>query len=361
MNLSHRLVAVVLAAATITAAPALPVLAQVRPARPEMVLPQQSPFAVQNDLPIVTFTFEGGTLRAFVEAIKKQSPNVEINVGFRGEAERVQMPAITMKGVSIGTAMQSMNSLADPGSGRYVNVIPVLERNGAPLYTVELRSLSESRPQTFAEQVATKVFSLRDLIRASGSDQDGAKQTAELVLSVLEAAMEVESSESRNPPTLRFHKDSAMLIARGTSNQLQVIESVLGTMQRDAQNNSDYPSYNMIQALANAEAEVSLARATLEHKNQEVEAIKARLDKMSKLNEAGAVSDAERTAAREELLKTNYEFEKARIQLNLAEQMLDAMKKSGKPPAKQLPLNAKPDRVNQSQPGGKSAQPSPGK
>jgi len=171
--------------------------------------------------------------------------------------------------------------------------------------------------------------------------------------------MEIEASESRTPPTLRFHKDSAMLIARGTSNQLQVIESVLVTMQRDAQHNSDQPNYTMIQALANAEADVSLARATLEHKNQELEAIRARLDAMSKLQDAGAVSDAEKAAAREDLRKANYEFEKARIQLNLAEQILSTMKQTGKPLPKKP--NAPEGRGNPAPQPAKPAVPIPGK
>ncbi len=361
MNTPRPLSAVLLAAAAaFSSAPAVPALAQVRHVQPGMVAPAQSPFATQGDLPIVTFTFDGGTLRAFVDAIKQQCPTVDLNVGFRGDADRVQMPAITMKGVSVGTAMQAMNTLADAGPGRFVSVTPVQERNGAPLYSVETRNLSEITPSmTPRDQVSTKVFSLRELVRSSASDPSAPQQTAELVLSVLEAAMEVEASESRTPPTLRYHKDSAMLIARGTSNQLQVIESVLVTMQRDAHLNSDQPNYTMIQALANAEAEVSLARAALEHKNQELEAIRARLEKISKLQDAGAVSDAEKAAALEDLRKANYEFEKARIQLNLTEQILNTMKQTGKPLPKKP--NAPEGRGNPAPQPAKPAVPAPGK
>lgn len=362
MPTSRRIAAVLL----VSAFTALPVFAQGRGPTQQMPSPtpqpsQVSPFITQSDLPIVNFTFDGGTLRAFVDAIKKQCPAVEINVGFRGEAERVQMPAISMKGVSVGTAMQAMNTLADPGAGRYVSVLPVLERNGSPLYAIEIRNLADVRPQFTAEQVATKVFSLRDLIRASGSDQDAPQQTAELVLSVLEAAMEVEASESRTPPTLRFHKDSAMLIARGTSNQLQVIESVLGTLKRDAENNSDQPSYPMIQAFANAEAELSLARATLDHRRQEAASAKEQLDQAIKLHDSGAASAPEVGAAREAVLKSNYDVEKARIQLNLAEQILEAMKKTGKPPSKPPSVPSKGDRINSNPSTGKPPQPAPGK
>lgn len=359
MPTSRRIAAVLLASAFT----ALPVFAQGR--GPTQQMPTQvpqpsqvSPFIPQSDLPIVNFAFDGGTLRAFVDAIKKQCPSVEINVGFRGEAERVQMPAISMKGVSIGTAMQSMNTLADPGSGRYVNVLPLQERNGAPLYSVEIRNMTDYMGNTLGNATTTKVFSLRELVRASGSDQNSPQQTAELVLSVLEATMEVEASESRTPPTLRYHKDSGMLIARGTSNQLQVIESVLATMQRDAQNNPGYPGVSLLQEIAKAEAEVSLSRATLEHRRQESDAAKEQLERITKMRDSGAASDAELGAAREGVLKSNYDVEKAHIQLNLAEQMLDAIKKTGKPPVKQLPLNAKPDRAN---PSPQTPPPAPGK
>lgn len=366
MRTSRRIAAVLLASSLT----ALPAFAQGRgptPQTPSPFPPAGMPggttpaVPILSDLPIVSFKFDGGTLRQYVDSITKQSASADINVGFRGEVERVQMPAISMKGVSIGTALEAMKTLADPGSGRYVSVLPLQERNGAPLYSVEIRNMTDYMGNTLGTAMTTKVFSLRELIRVSGADQNAPQHTAELVLSVLEAAMEVEASESRTPPTLRFHKESAMLIARGTSNQLGVIESVLATMQRDAQSNSSIPSVTLIQETAKAEAEVSLARATYQQRTNEEEAAKDLLAKKQKLRDAGTASDSEWTNARDQLLKASFETERSRIQLQLAEQMLEAIKRTGQAPVRQLPLNAKPDRASSNPPTPQPTPPAPGK
>lgn len=289
------------------------------PLSPAGLTPSSPP---HTELPVISLRFEGGTLREFVDVLNAISGKDSINVGFRNHADQAIMPAIALKGVSVATAMQSMRELADPGPSQYVSVTQVIEGFGAPLYTIDVRNRAELQPQITSDILSTRVFSLKDVLRAQGTPD------ASLVLSVLEAALEVDSGPSTAPPTLRFHKESSILIVRGNVGQLQVVESVLATMRDDAKN-FNQPDLNAIQAIAKAEADVSLAKATCSQRQRELEALHNTYSKKEQLHDSGAASDSELANTRDQMIKASYEFERSQIQLQLAEQMLDAIKKLG--------------------------------
>jgi hypothetical protein len=102
---------------------------------------------------------------------------------------------------------------------------------GEPVYSI----VAYARPQQVVAGVAgpdpkaeqQSVFSLNELTGAQPFDVE--PFSVETILGALRLATEGE----QNPPRIRFHEDSGLLLVRGTQAQIGVVQLTLSTMRND--------------------------------------------------------------------------------------------------------------------------------
>jgi hypothetical protein len=215
--LRTSLLAVLAAPLSLSAVPTL--LAQDPGAKPE------TRQAAPEPEPTISIEFAGGSLRNFTDLVR-QTP-MHPNIVVSGQADAIQLPAISLQGASVEAALQSVGAIVpDPwdvgvramGHGeRRVFTVVAGERHHVPP-----PQASASRPQ------GVRVFSLTKLISPLPIDSQDhpVAQTPETILSATQVAMEL-SQETEEKPVLRFHPESGLLLVKGTSQQIDAVEQVL--------------------------------------------------------------------------------------------------------------------------------------
>lgn len=173
--------------------------------------------------PTVSVVFEGGTLADLLAAIRRQAPGV--NIVASQIAEKVQLPRIELHGASLRAALDSV-ALVVPDPYRAKAVETRAKDASATVYSIAvITNQTQARPET-----EVRVFSLLSLIaQLPGEKGDGRVLSTTTVLSAIEAGARA-LGESID---LRFHEESNLLFVRGTRVQIDVVQQVLGSLQKD--------------------------------------------------------------------------------------------------------------------------------
>jgi hypothetical protein len=186
----------------------------------------------------VTLAFPGGTLGEFVGQIRAAEPVA--NIVLAPGAAAARLPAIDLRGAGLDQALESACAVAQSdvlirvkdfrGRGQAVYTITATE----PTIAVASGRPGPSGPSgpvttmpAGARRETTEVHSLNRLL----DPKDGTGFTATTVLSAIEAAVGVDGQLA----ALRFHKESGLLIFRGTAEQVSTVRDVLGSLERDVQ------------------------------------------------------------------------------------------------------------------------------
>lgn len=182
---------------------------------------------------VVSMSFAGGTLADFCAQIRAAEPRANIVVATL--AADAQLPAMQLRGAGLEQALEGACAVAQS---------PMLIRMkdfrgpGEPVFTImaqeQGQAAANGRPPAAGNPVAassakarpevSEVYSLNRLLEAK--DTSGFAVTT--VLSAIEAAV-----GERQLATLRFHKESGLLILRGTQDQVALVRDVLGSLERD--------------------------------------------------------------------------------------------------------------------------------
>ncbi len=231
--------------------------------RPAHVRSEKPPAAPQVRRPSeATFdlSFPGGTLADFVAALRKEVEGV--NIVYRPLQWPVPVPAVTLKRVTVSTALDTVARLlegvpigprihnsedllkprgAGPQPGLVVRMVKVREIRGRPsrtvfLVTVDPRlQLASQHPRvrytkSGASSTRFQVFSLRGLLGRRGAS--GKPLTAEAVFTAIETALELGGAESQ-PPKFKLHPDTGLLFVRGTPAQVAIVQQVVASLKED--------------------------------------------------------------------------------------------------------------------------------
>ncbi|MHC4080441.1 MAG: hypothetical protein ACYS15_08985 [Planctomycetota bacterium] len=166
-----------------------------------------------DDAQLISLNFPGGTAVAYVNAVRKAAG--DINVVIDPEAGEVVMPSVTVKQVTVAAAIDLLDARVRETPGRRIQLavahLPVYDTRERQTYQVRARVGGRT-----AAQVAS-VWTVAALL-----DNDFSSKA---VLSAVETALDVIPSPTK--PDVRFHEDTALLIASGDEDQLQAIEKVL--------------------------------------------------------------------------------------------------------------------------------------
>lgn len=175
------------------------------PERPRGVA-QQSP----EDPPTVTVDFKGGSLAEYVAAVRAAQPAV--NVVYTTEAERFPVPAILLRDAAEFEVMGVLNLLRMEGSSR-LNV----ENKG------RVFAISVINAGARAGGSQTSVWSVQELLANGIKPED--------LLSAVDVAVEVGGGNS----AVKFHRETALLIARGDGGDLVAIDALIQQLHRGQQ------------------------------------------------------------------------------------------------------------------------------
>lgn len=184
----------------------------------EPVQPDQRVSArLQTAEPLVTLRFEGGTLAQFVDVLRQQREGLNILVP--DGADRVQVPAMTVKDASVPSVLQAVCDLAESrdvslGMKSYGGI-------GQPIYAlrVDFREKREVMHQIGAmPQRRVHVLSLANLDASSAS-----------VLSAIEGALQGVKGEPR--PTVRYHASTQLAFVEGDPEAISVAAEVVSAIR----------------------------------------------------------------------------------------------------------------------------------
>lgn len=225
-----------LLAALLAAALAAPsALAQPSPRanRPDNAQPEPKVFAPGKQSGTVTLKFPGGTVRDYVEMVRKNAVDVVVNVSFTDSVDQLEMPAIEFTGVFVGTALDAVSKMVAPHAEQFVHVNQLRGGSGITGETLYILGLESNGPGATPPRKMI-VLSLNNLIGspwAPRGSEEGAIPAA-TILTAIETAARAAPGDGV-APDIRYHKESGMLLVQGTRNQLEVVQQVFSHFQDD--------------------------------------------------------------------------------------------------------------------------------
>jgi hypothetical protein len=181
---------------------------------------------------IINVDFPGGTVAEYCDAIRAAAAPTPVNILMNDEAASVVLPRLSMKQVSLDVALKAMSVIERPG-----NMPPVLiERlaDGAASAAYVLKATGTGRSHGLSPR-HTRVHSLRSIVEPPPGvpTTPDVAPPVETVMAALTAASRVDDNQIDPMPDLMLHKESLVLVCRGTEDQQDVIASVLKAIESD--------------------------------------------------------------------------------------------------------------------------------
>lgn len=279
--------------------------------------------------PVVSVHFPGGTLEEYIGALQQAAGDKPMNVVVPASAKKVELPAITLRNVSVFTALSAVRSAFEENSEHRFDVRPV----GDPMdltYAVEYLRVERSAPATRGGQAAAtrilEVYSIRDLIEppASAGGEPQAKVEFESILSAVDAAMGM--FDEKDPPKLLFHKETGLLLVSGTPYQTEVVGNLIRRIRDDLQRRWAEERGARKQS-AEQQRRVAIARTEVQIAQKELALAEEQLARIKQLAEQGMTPRDELSAAVMDVDRKKAALERKRIELEalMDDGQVDAM------------------------------------
>jgi len=202
--------------------------------RPDNAQPDPKAYSPAKQGGTVTLKFPGGTVREYVDMVRKNAVDVYVNVSFTDSVEKLEMPSIEFTGVFVGTALEAVTQMVAPHAEQTVKVRELRGGSGIPGETLYILGLVSNNPLGTTPGPKMVVFSLNDLIGPAwiAHQPNDGTIAAETILTAVETAARTAQAEAP-PPDIRFHKESGMLLLRGSREQLEAAHEVFAHLHDD--------------------------------------------------------------------------------------------------------------------------------
>lgn len=268
--------------------------------------------------PVLTLRFPGGTVAEYLAALRAASPSTPINVAAAPDALVLKVPETSLANVTLETALQAIAATSFQQGHRRLFV----ENLGGAFSSDSAYALIATPARTASAVSDFQVLSLRDLTESGG-------MKVETVLTAIESALGLVDPDAPAPVT-KFHKDSGLLMLRGTPPQLSAVEQTIRRLEASTKA-ADVRTRTTLVAQAEAKARLDRSLAMVEVSRRRVEIAQAARDEAVKLGEKGHVSANEVRGA-------EYALAEAVAQLRSAEAEFAAARvaaENGVPPSMQ--------------------------
>jgi hypothetical protein len=221
----------------------------------------------------------------------------------------------------------NVRPLGQQGSGRMTEAW-ALELIPQPQATISMGP-SGSKPVIPVAETGIRVFSLRDLTEPMPGDPPGVALTKspEVVLTAVKAALDL-SGDKGEPPEMKFHEDSGLLIVHGTNDQVGAVMQTLEQMRQDVNRRREAAKLN-VRPRADVDAlrsEFRKAQVMQTQAGRDVERAVKALERGVEMVKAGQMSqgeiadlEAKRDEAQARVQLASIELERVQNALKAAE------------------------------------------
>lgn len=201
--------------------------------------------------PLIDLNFNGGTVAAYIEALRKAAGAVNIVVAPEGEG--IDVPAVRLTRVSIEGALKVLDDrrghTARGGSGLYqlgTGRIGPDDSGGTPIFVVRAESLGRD-PIVAPLAQSSAVWAVSDVLE-SGVKPEDILTAVETALAMIGApAAGADGGKARGgpdaaePAQLRFHAATGLLLGRGTGEHISAINEVVSSARAAASQRTTSP------------------------------------------------------------------------------------------------------------------------
>ncbi len=176
----------------------------------------------------VSIDFPGGSLTEFLSQLAAEiesRPDLICNIVTSNPegAQRVAVPEISLKHVSIEGILNVVSSVAD-SSQFQVMAQSIEESSDNSTFVVQVSPSPVKRPP----ERRLEVLSVQELVGdAKGENQDEREDRLATVLTAIDTALELQYPEEQKKTLVRFHSDSGLLFVSGRQDQIELIRTVI--------------------------------------------------------------------------------------------------------------------------------------
>jgi uncharacterized phage infection (PIP) family protein YhgE len=241
-----------------------------------------------------------------------------VNIAVQDRAQRFMVPPVSLRNVTVYTALITLQSIADSRGDEYIGIDASSpqdpEASPAFMIGVNKRTVSGGPGTPPTPERVTRSLSLRELIDG-GAAAGG--MAPEVILSAVDGVLQLEDKEGAEPAQVKFHKDSGLLLIRGTHQQIAAVEEALDRLTASVKRERALAGSNKA---ADARRKLDLERAKIN-----VESMQANFQRaaahFARIREAAAQG----TVAQEEVEQAEAQAQNAQQGLRLAQAELDAV------------------------------------
>ena len=205
---------------------------------------------------LVSLDFPGGNLSSYVDLLREK---FDVNAVVAPDTSDYPMPPLSLKKVSMGTAMNLIEAMSRSLSGDAgtVTVNTLSDQEGTPVFIVDLKSPTiqtglpglpppqgaRGIPQRIfrggGTQVAgpspqpvrtLQVFSIKLLTQPIPGRNDLA-MPADNVLTAIDTALGLSSGDE--PAQIKYHPETGLIFVHGTPGQLEAVGTLIRTLNDD--------------------------------------------------------------------------------------------------------------------------------
>lgn len=302
-----------------------PVLGQANPANPLTSRGGPGQPESREFGPTLSVAFPGGTVEDYIGALQKAAGDQPVNVVIPSVAKQVKVPEISLRNVTVYTALSAVRSAFEENSEHRFEVRPIGQPSDAS-FSLQYQRVNRNNPSNPLGVDESKikhleVYSVRDMIEPAAEGGSAQARVAyEDVLAAVETAMQLLEQEQM--PKMMFHKQTGLLMVAGTLEQNAVVREVLSRIRTDLEQRWSAERSGK-KASTEKQRRAAIMASQLEIVQLESQAKVERFKRMEKLAEAGQLSVDELATARLEAEKAVAELNRAKLEYEAATQDSD--------------------------------------
>jgi hypothetical protein len=286
------------------------------PPKPRGPVGQPTP-AVESELTL-SVDFPGGTVGQYIDALKKAAGRNAVNVVASRQAMEVPVAPISLRDISLYAALSAVQGAGGREIRWDVRPLGLSPSKNAEAWALEMQptgQVAQMGPaQRSQPEGGIRVFSLRDLTEPLPGDPPGVALTKspEIVLTAVRAALDLAGNQGGDPPEMKFHEDSGLLIVHGNNEQIGAVMQTLDQMKDDIRRRRDAAKLSM-----QPRVDVDEVRSQMEKEKVHLNQAQRDLDRTSRALEMGRklVDSGQMSAVELSDVEAKHDEAQARVQM----------------------------------------------
>lgn len=271
-------------------------------------------------------SFDGGSIREYVAALRKAAGDIPVNVLISGDEEALELPEIVLEKVTVENAINALNFVRTDECVVGVNSTGHGEEEVFAVYVESRRPRGRTGGPIIKEEPAQptsfEVFSLAQLLESPADEEGGPTADTTTLLTAIDTALEMAGAGGSTD--IKFHPDSGLLIIKGDERETKLVGRLINEVYNDVTRRR-VELRNLKAELSVATTELQKAEVALQAQHGELEIAQSELDQMEKLKASGMVGEGELRNARVGMKRMMGELDVAQLELEQRRHRVDAL------------------------------------